>query len=684
MRSLKSKLLVVIISVVVLSNVLIGMVSQIVSLNVVTKSVNENLSNVASKIASEIYAVNEKQFSMMESLATQPFMKNPDVSLEEKNDAVGAIARRNLTKFKNVSFISKEGLTYSLGHTLQNSAGEKFFQEAMGGSRVVLDPVFDKAAGQTLMYYAVPVYNAHHVPQGVIAAITFGDTLSQIVSVMQVGKNSHPVVVNMKTGAIIGRFEGEGGSVSIPSDIMLDLRAGRKGSASYKDSSTGQRMTCAFRPVGENCDWAVFCAAPYEDYFGGLTLLSKLIPIILALTVISATVACVILLSRSLRPLKNVDGSIHEIATGNADLTKRIDVKTKDEIGSVVNGFNIFVGKLQAIISQVKISRNSLSRAGDDLDTSTQETASSIAEIIANIQSVHRQISMQSGSVSETVSAVNQIASNIESLEKMISRQSEGVSQASSSVEEMIGNISAVTQSVEKMADSFSILHDDAKLGAEKQVAVNDRISKIETQSIMLQEANKTIENIAYQTNLLAMNAAIEAAHAGNAGLGFSVVADEIRSLSETSRIQSKTIGTQLKAIKESIVEVVGASADSSRVFNSVSEKIEETDQLVRQIKAAMAEQSVGSKQIIGVLRTMNDSTSEVRTASREMSEGNRAILDEVKNLKQATDAMLTSMDEMSIGARKINETGTALSEISTKLRDSISEIGGQIDQFTV
>lgn len=448
--------------------------------------------------------------------------------------------------------------------------------------------------------------------------------------------------------------------------------------------NAGKGLYFAARSISDDSGWVLVTVGPEKELYTSITR-NILIILLFALFSVALSFVIAVLVARQIvRPILSVDKSVNNIAEGNADLTNRIEITAKDEIGSLVSGFNKFVGKLQSIISDIKGSESNLSDVEKNLQLRIRETSGSIAGILGNIESSGQQVNNQAQAVEQTSAAVAEIAENISSLEHMIENQSAGVTQASSAVEEMIGNISSVNQSMDKMAASFEQLEENAGTGVEHQKSVAERIAQIETQSKTLQDANKVIASIASQTNLLAMNAAIEAAHAGSAGSGFSVVADEIRKLSETSTAESKTIGSELKKIQAAIISVVEASKESSNSFSLVSDLIKETDELVQQIKSAMSEQQEGSKQISDSLRLMNDSTVEVRTASREMAEGNKAILEEIHRLQDATTVIKDSMKEMTAGATDINTTEAALSEIAGKVRESIAKIGNEINQFKV
>jgi methyl-accepting chemotaxis protein len=384
------------------------------------------------------------------------------------------------------------------------------------------------------------------------------------------------------------------------------------------------------------------------------------------------------------KPIRLAAGSFREIAVGEADLTRRIEVKRSDEIGDLVNDFNTFVAKLHDIVANLKAAQAELGGIGDELVGSVGETAGAISQIDSSLARVRERARNQSASVEESSSAVAQIARNIEALEGLISDQAASVTEASASIEEMVGNIGAVSSSIEKMAEQFVSLASASESGRSMQAVVADRVAQIAERSRSLLEANEVIAAIASQTNLLAMNAAIEAAHAGEAGKGFSVVADEIRRLAETSAEQSRSIGGELKGVQEAIDAVVDSSRESEESFGLVASRISETDTLVREVRLAMAEQREGSAQILEALKAMNDITTQVRSGSAEMSSGNRTILDEMTRLRETSADIARSIDEMAKGSAGIQESARKVSKMAEATRGTIAAMDESIGRFRV
>ena len=384
-------------------------------------------------------------------------------------------------------------------------------------------------------------------------------------------------------------------------------------------------------------------------------------------------------------PIMEIRSTLHDIASGEADLTSRLNTNINTPfkaIHEIVNGFNAFMEKLNSIIGELKLSGQRLSQVQDDMKQSVQQTSDSMTNIRLSIDNVQSQISSQATGFTEAAAVVQEVTSNISTLNKMIDSQSLSIQESSTAIGGQIQRISNISQSMKELTESFNQLDSATQNGMEKQKHVNERIAQIEEQSQMLQTANKAIASIAGQTNLLAMNAAIEAAHAGAAGQGFAVVADEIRSLSVTSSTQSKTIGTQLRNIQESIKEIVTASQASSDAFLGVSQRIQSTNGIVHTMQASLEEQQADSKEVVSSLSLMDSNTKEVRNASMQMAEGSAQVLDEMNRLRNSAEAVRTSILEMSENAQSIVKSGAALDESVTRMNESVTQIGSEINSF--
>ena len=594
--------------------------------------------------------------------------------------------------FNYVMFCSPDGVGYASDGKILTVISKPFFRSIMNDKKKTYVSDIDFQLDGTVCYYiARPAYNSVGSLIGVFAGAVKLDEIDKMVGELSMGRDGKAILVG-SNGVLISHIRGVSKYMDLSySDkagysgldvIASQACAGKSGEGYYKDPN-GVLTFASYVPV-QGTPWSAILTIPQKQIEAVGDKMKTMIIIITALIGVIISVVCSLMMIAAVKPLKVVRESIQEIASGDADLTQQIVVKSNNEIGALGDGFNAFMDKLRTIIGGVKDSKEILGDVNIGLQKRIEENGRSIEAIIGDLSDIGSQVQNQADSVSQTVSAVEEISQNIQSLENMIETQSSGVVEASAAVEEMIGNISSVNNSVGYMAKSFDSLIQNTEEGIQRQNDVNERIRNIEEQSKALQTANKTISDIAGQTNLLAMNAAIEAAHAGEAGKGFSVVADEIRKLSETSSAQSKTIREELLKIEGSINDVVNASQASTDMFVEVSNSITQTQQLVLQIKGAMEEQQEGSKQIGDALKLMNDNTSEVRAASHEMAEGNKSILSEIDQLRNTTGVIRESMDKISQSAGDIKETSNSLSEIADSVTSAVEQIGGQIDLFKV
>lgn len=380
--------------------------------------------------------------------------------------------------------------------------------------------------------------------------------------------------------------------------------------------------------------------------------------------------------------LRKIQLIFTKMASG--DLTGRFYIKKHDEIGRLMIDFNTTMDKVAAMVNSLIHESKAMQHVGDDLYNNMAETASAINEISANVESIKRQTLTQASSVQKTGNVVENIIEQIQKLDKEITVQAGSVAHSSAAVEEMAASIVSITQTLEKNNNLIKEMYSMTRDGKEGAKTANSVVKQIAERSDSLLEASVIIQNIASQTNLLAMNAAIEAAHAGETGKGFAVVADEIRKLAEESNAQGKQIGGVLKESIEIIRTLITAGNGAEQTFDKVYELATQISDQEDSITRSMQEQMNANKEVLIAIEDINTTTNTVKTGSSEMLSGSGEVAREMNKLDGLTQVIANSMDEMSAGAIQINNAVVEVNDLVQKNKESIGILVNKVKEFTV
>ncbi|MDR1804086.1 MAG: methyl-accepting chemotaxis protein [Treponema sp.] len=430
--------------------------------------------------------------------------------------------------------------------------------------------------------------------------------------------------------------------------------------------------------------WSVMIVTT-DDYILAEVRRITLFTIILAVIAIVVMAGIIYLaLSGVTKPIIKVTEQLKDIAEGEGDLTQEIHIHSKDEINDLARYFNSTIEKIKKLILNVRKEIDSLSDIGRELAINMAETAAAVNEITANIQSIKTRMLNQSATVTETHATMEQITGNINKLNEHVEEQSSSVAKSSSAIEQMLANIRSVTQTLVNNTENVTVLTGASEVGRTGLKEVSEDIQEIAKESEGLLQINAVMANIAAQTNLLSMNAAIEAAHAGDTGKGFAVVAGEIRKLAENSREQSKTISVVLRKIKTAIDKIAKSTDNVLLKFIDIDSSVKTVADQEENIRNAMEEQSEGSKQVLQAISHVNDTTHVVRDGSVEMLEGAQEVIRESNNLGIATQEIVGGINEIATGANEINDSVHRINELSVRNHENIDLVIQEISRFKV
>ena len=408
--------------------------------------------------------------------------------------------------------------------------------------------------------------------------------------------------------------------------------------------------------------------------------------LIIGIIVLTVTISIfyVLILKLFIKPIILTSNILSNISEGDGDLTVSLPVRGRDEVAQLATAFNKTIQKIRTIILSITNENDNLMAVGQELSANMTETASAIHQIGINIESVKKQTEKQASMVTATAAAIDHIIGTVTHLGSSIRSQAESVSCSTSSIEQMTANISSVTQMLEDNSKLMQEAHEQTANGKKGAHMANEIVAQIAERSGSLLEASQVIQNIASQTNLLAMNAAIEAAHAGESGKGFAVVADEIRKLAEESNVQGGQIGEVIKESLQIIEKITLAGNGAEKTFDKVYELVTGLTVQEAKILSSMKEQENSNREILQAIRNINAVTEEVKTGSMAMLKGGEQMAKDMQKLDGLTHLITDSINEMASGTVQINEAVDQVNIITQKNKKSIENLSKSVNKFKV
>lgn len=451
-------------------------------------------------------------------------------------------------------------------------------------------------------------------------------------------------------------------------------------------------------------------------------------------------------------PILALVGTAREIAKG--DLTQRAAVKSTDEIGSLAEAFNVMAGNLERTVknlvqsqsklksvvetvesrSQLVINRVDEQRSVIDdtyhsidqlnsgvrkitdnveaLSASSEETSSSMLEMVASMEEVSRHTDTLWGSVEDTASATNQMVSSINEVDQNVLYLTNFVTDTSSSMVEMSASIAQVESNAARSYDLALAVADAAETGMkavretiegmeqvrQSVIEANTVVGRLGDRSIAIGKILNVIEDVAEQTNLLALNAAILAAQAGEHGKGFSVVAAEIRDLSERTASSTRDITNLIRGVQDEVENALRATAagsslvengvnlshEAGKALNNILESASKSSSMGKEIAAATREQATGSESITRSVDKLQSMVGQINSATRQQSQGSDHILRAVESMREVTRYVRQAMVEQKSGSSMISAAAERMIEMIHEIFQVAANQAGESEKIVL
>ena len=554
-------------------------------------------------------------------------------------------------------------------------------QAAEANGAIVITPVYIATDGTPVVAVAKAIKDGNGTLLGCVGVDINLSDLTSFISSVKIGNTGYCMLVQ-DDGMILA----DAAHSAFISKNLSDVDAAFAKITQKKEGSVfitldGKQRKAYIFPFPE-LRWKLIVIVEQREILSLFYALVRIMILIgLLMFVIYFTLA--IIAARALkRYFARLESMFEKIAAG--DLTGRVAVKRNNEIGRLMMNLNMAIEHTHTMLTVLKEEADKMTAIGSDLSSNMEETAAAVKQISSNAATVKEKALMQAAGVTETAAAGEQIQGKLNLLVEGITRQSESITQSSALITRTAENMLRINKILSQNDELIKTVYGQMKAGTDGARAANEFVKKIAERSEALLEASQVIQNIASQTNLLAMNAAIEAAHAGESGKGFAVVADEIRKLAEESNMQGKQIGAVIKESTEIIAQVSEAGIQAEKTFTDVYGLISNISEKEDSIVDLMREQEENGTQVLSAIETINKVTKDVSTASIEMLEGGKQIAEEMQKLAEITRETTDSMTEIASGAEQITDAVEEVVSITEQNKTSIDHLAQEVGKFKI
>jgi len=399
---------------------------------------------------------------------------------------------------------------------------------------------------------------------------------------------------------------------------------------------TSDMLIFSERVQGTN--WVLVSVIPTQIEFAELNAVLLRLALLVAGLLVAAAIIAVIFNYRTLTiPIKKIKDAANSLS--EMDFEVDIEVNRRDEIGEMQKAIMRIRDNLKDSITEIRSAQAHLvlAQKSEKINDVVQGSMSIMEGMINEINGVSDNVNSQKESIKKASNSVDEIFSSVDSFRKTVMDQSSLVSESSHAVEKMISSISTVRTTAEDTRQTMDILGKSSDSGRKMLLQLLEELGNVQNQSSSLQVANRTISDIAAQTNILAMNAAIEAAHAGEAGRGFAVVAGEVRKLAELSSKESESVSREIQKMGKIIAHIGTVSQETSRAMDTIFRGVSDVNMSFKTIDSSIREQAEEGVQVLGALKTVQDITVRVKSDTETIYTQSSAIHTEVEKLQEVS-----------------------------------------------